>query len=291
MKLRRNHKSGGFGAGLIKVVIACILVFVFMFGLLKSVGDSSEQTSDDVQYELTNNEGNYPAMYGEVVKHKNYTLSYREEHEQSEWVKYILTKENLKKPNVKRSRRFEEDPLISTKSAHYYDYRGSGYTRGHLAPAGDMAQDRIAMDESFYMSNISPQLRSFNNGIWKELEEQVRDWVFQNGDLQIMTGPVLNTELDQRIGRSEVSVPKFFYKAIVSLNPRKKKAVGFIIPHRKCTERLQEFAVSIDSLESILQLDLFHDNNNENLERSFDLKDWKFSKDRYELRINRWNDE
>ena len=68
------------------------------------------------------------------------------------------------------------DTAVKTGSAELKDYKGSGYDRGHLCPAGDMSFDSIAMRESFLMSNMSPQLPGFNRGIWNSLEQKIRNW-------------------------------------------------------------------------------------------------------------------
>ena len=90
--------------------------------------------------------------------------------EQAEWVYYSLSQSNLLAPKVPRFDYFNPDPKVKSKSAVHSDYSNSGYTRGHLVPAGDMSYDKQGMKECFYMSNMSPQPRVFNNGIWKELE-------------------------------------------------------------------------------------------------------------------------
>lgn len=72
-----------------------------------------------------------------IIRHKHFFLSYSEEHEQAEWTAYYLT------GNTKQRRRYErpyfkQDPLIDTESAHWNNYKDTGYDKGHLVPAGDM---------------------------------------------------------------------------------------------------------------------------------------------------------
>ena len=67
-----------------------------------------------------------------------------------------------------------EDPLVKTGSATLNDYKGSGYDRGHLCPAGSMKQNFTSMSETFYLSNISIKLTDFNGGIRLKLEDLVR---------------------------------------------------------------------------------------------------------------------
>ena len=102
-----------------------------------------------------------------LISHAGYTLSYNEKYEQANWVAYELTSAETNSL-YNRTNQFLVDPKISTGSANNSDYAGSGYDRGHLAPAGDMGWSAQSMIESFYYSNMSPQVPSFNRGIWKK---------------------------------------------------------------------------------------------------------------------------
>jgi len=95
------------------------------------------------------------STYGQIIKHKYYTLSYSEKDEQAEWVAYKLTPSFLGK--IKRKNNFRIDPLVSTGLADLKDYKISGYDRGHLVPAKSMSLNKTSMSESFFMSNMSPQ--------------------------------------------------------------------------------------------------------------------------------------
>ena len=112
---------------------------------------------------------------GQTIHHQSYSLSYSEPHEQAEWVFYEIKKERVL-GLVSRTDDFRSDNYVSTNSATLSDYKGSGYDRGHLAPAHDFSFNKDAMSESFYMSNMSPQNPSFNRGIWGNLEKLVRSW-------------------------------------------------------------------------------------------------------------------
>ena len=131
-----------------------------------------------------------PPASGEVVKHTYYTIDYNEKHEQPNWVFYRLTIENTK-GKAKRKDDFRPDPSVSTGSAELSDYKGSGYDRGHLCPAADMKQSDQAMSETFFLSNMSPQVPSFNRGIWAKLEAEVRRQIKGEDDtLYVITGPI-----------------------------------------------------------------------------------------------------
>lgn len=190
-----------------------------------------------------------------VTFHSGFSLLYSEKHEQAYWVAYELTREKTIK-KVERTNRFKPDPTIETGTAHHSDYTNSGYDRGHLAPAADMSWSQQSMEESFYFSNISPQLPNFNRGIWKKLEELVRKWAKENEAIYVVTGPVLQENLPT-IGANNVSVPNFYYKVILDYTEPNLKGVGFIIPNKASTKTLSYFAVTIDSVEKFTGINFF----------------------------------
>ena len=112
---------------------------------------------------------------GQVVKHQYYTLSYNEVHEQAEWVAYELKKSYIKNNDFKRPF-FIADAKVTTGSADWRNYKNTNYDKGHLCPAGDMEFALDAYNDTFFTSNISPQVRNFNNGVWNRLEQKVRYW-------------------------------------------------------------------------------------------------------------------
>ncbi len=196
----------------------------------------------------------YDGVGEQRVEHAYFALDYSEEHEQASYVTYILTREMLEGEKVRRTDNFREDPKIQTGSASLADYKGSGYDRGHLCPAGDMAFSPIAMSESFYLSNMSPQAPSFNRGVWKKLEEQVREWAEKYDSLIIYTGPILDSVVES-IGPNKVSVPYRYFKTVYSV--KEKQAIAFILPNEKSADNITSFQVSIDSLELVIDRDLY----------------------------------
>ena len=169
---------------------------------------------------------------------------------------YKLTRAEIQTQVARRTNRFREDPEIPTGSATNADYRKSGYDRGHLAPAADMAFSVQTMADSFFFSNMSPQVPAFNRGIWKRLEEQVRKFALQEGEIMVVTGPVLPKEKSITIGNNKVTVPDRYYKVVYDLTPP-QKMIGFIIPNNGSTRPLQDFAVTVDAVEKETGLDFF----------------------------------
>lgn len=230
---------------------------------------------------------------GEVVEHNGFTLSYVEKFEQAEWVAYELTKKQLLKPNFPRSKWFDEDKKVSTKSAKHSDYIRSGYSRGHLIPSADRSYDKALNKETFLMSNMSPQKAKFNGGVWNELENQVRNWAFDNKRLLVVTGPILDRSVSKYIGKNRVGVPKYFYKVLLDIDKPSQKGIGFILPNEKSVEPLSKYMVTIDEVEERTGLDFFgsflDDSLEETLESSYNPKEWKIDEKLFNKRINQWN--
>jgi len=191
-----------------------------------------------------------------IRSYTGFDLGYNEQYEQASWVVYVITREEVESGQVDRTDNFRPDTSISTGSAELKDYRGSGFDRGHLAPAGDMKWDRTAMSESFLMSNMSPQEPSFNRGIWKRLEEQVRNWAIEKDSLFVITGPVLES-LVSSIGENEVGVPGFYFKVLVDLSPPDHPFIAFMLPNTGSSGNLDQFAITVDSLEQVTGYDFF----------------------------------
>ncbi|THV61693.1 DNA/RNA non-specific endonuclease [Flagellimonas alvinocaridis] len=193
---------------------------------------------------------------GDIVFHQNFVLSYSEPHEQAEWVAYELKKEHLTYDDRERPY-FIEDPKVQTKSADWRNYRGSGYDRGHLCPAGDRRFSEYAYNETFYTSNISPQDRDFNAGVWNRLEQQVRQWCKKYGDLFVVTGGVLENDLDE-IGEEDVDVPRAFYKIVLNTEKNSMRPVlAFLIPNVESNASLDTFLVPVEVLEEKTGIDFF----------------------------------
>lgn len=206
-----------------------------------------------------------------IIKHRYYSLDYNIAHKQANWVYYLLDLRD-KVSGVERTNRFRTDPEIYSGSATSSDYTGSGYDRGHLCPAADMAFSPVAMDETFYMSNISPQVPAFNRGIWKRLEEKVRQWAKQE-KIYVVTGPVFK-ENKGSIGR-KITVPGYYYKIVYS--PGKQQMIAFLLPNGKAETDLYSFVVPVDSIETVTGIDFFPqlpDTLQMRLEAHSDCKRW-----------------
>ncbi len=102
-----------------------------------------------------------------------------------------LNRQMLEGANEKRAKRFFADArLPSGERAELEDFKNSGYSRGHMAPAGDMTTP-TAMAQSFSLANMVPQNAQHNGGAWNKIEQDTRHYVKRaKGDVFVITGPV-----------------------------------------------------------------------------------------------------
>lgn len=210
---------------------------------------------------------------GYLINHTYYTLSYVNTHRQSEFAYYWLSPGSIQ-GNQTRTDDFRIDPNVKSNPVSSTAYSGSGYDRGHLCPAADMALNLKAMSETFYMSNMSPMTPSFNRGIWSSLEAWVRTAAISNSGLYVATGPILTNSCGTLAGG--ITVPCTFYKIAFKDGPN-PKMIGFIMANAGSSLALKSFAVSIDEIERSTGLDFFpelEDGLENQLESKVNLNGW-----------------
>lgn len=268
------------------ILIAFVLMMKNMTGVLDGVSSADVNSGSRIPAYWP--ESNYP-----LIQHSTFTLAYDEDHEQAKWVAYILTREELNRKYVDRTDWFETDEAVPTGSAEFYDYKGSGFAKGHLLPSADRAWSRAVNEETFLMSNISPQDYHFNGGVWRELEENTRDWARENERLYIVTGPVIGKS-KIKIGQNGVTVPEAYFKVLLDLDEPELKAIGFLIPNKKTDRPLSDFAMSVKDVEEKTGIDFYSqlispDALEEELESDYNMSLWPVDKGRYKIRVEKWN--
>lgn len=258
MTISKQHRFG-----LITFFILIILAIMVTIEPWKKFYNSAETSlvkapGTPISIHWENLEAGYPETYlcDTIRSYSGFDLGYNENSEQASWVVYVLTREEVEKGSIARTDNFRSDKSISTGSASLSDYRGSGYDRGHLAPAGDMKWDYEAMSQSFLLSNMSPQKPAFNRGIWKQLEERVRTWAKEKDSIYVVTGPVLST-VNSAIGVNQVGVPGYYFKVIVDLSPPNHGMIAYLLPNEGSKNELNHYAISVDSLEAFTGYDFF----------------------------------
>ena len=226
----------------------------------------------------------------ELVNHSAMVLAYAEKFEQARWVAHIIIPDVMKgtvfrtndfraDDKVKSGSAVEEDYFLKKlKADSSYDYDGFGYDRGHLAPSADFRWSRTALSESYYYSNMSPQLADFNRGAWGDLEDAIRGYIYSNPTTQlyVFTGPVLKPGLPViERGKNKVSIPQQYFKIVMDFN--NKKSIAFLMPNQAITKPLKSFATSINEIEKLTGLDFFNKLSpalQEQIESQTDATDW-----------------
>lgn len=210
---------------------------------------------------------------GFLIEYEGYTVSYNPETKIPVWVKYDLSADETDGPYTRKGKNFKQDAYVPLPQAHSDDYRNSGWSRGHMAPAADFKWSENAMTESFYYTNCCPQDESLNSGQWSTLENKVRGWAEKFGNVTVVTGPIIGKNINGTIGENRVVVPDALFKAVLADN----QAIAFIMYNRSRNENMQECAMSVNQLEKISGLDLFQeldDKVEEKIESTYSLKYW-----------------
>ena len=277
MTAKRKSKKGKK----LKRLLIMLLVLVVLFLVLCYLTPSAEDEGNGLTAsgEIAGLELPSPIRGEQIITHTGYTLSYNEEYELPSYVAYELTRDEVL-GGGEREDSFKADPDVRTGSAELSDYRGSGYDRGHMAPAADFKWSDEAMSDTFYMSNMCPQDPSFNRGIWADLEAVIRTMAYDNGKVYVVTGPVLTDGPYETIGDNDVAVPKRFYKTVLDYSDPELKAIGFILPNEGSDLSLQSFAVTVDEVEEATGIDFYPrlpDDVEEVLESTMDVSDWNFT--------------
>lgn len=189
------------------------------------------------------------------LKHSYYETCYNTTIRLASWTSYTLTADMLS-GTTPRSNRFEIDPLVTDTNAHIYpeEYKNTSYDRGHLVPAADMRMNTLSMSESFYMTNITAQEPSFNRGIWKKIENQVRRIALIEKEIIIVSGPIF--KFKKKLNKT-LKIPVAFYKIIFKNDPVKPKMIAFLLKNEKSKKPISDFITNVDTIEKLTQIDFF----------------------------------
>ena len=193
-----------------------------------------------------------------TLRNEGYMLGYSEKLANPLWVIYKVT--NTKQKFGKRPK-FIAD-WRSLAGITTYDYKGSGYTRGHLAPNYVIASryGRGAQKETFLMTNMSPQKAAFNQKIWQRLEEvSANHFSKKFAEFWVVTGPIFD-EKPARLKNTEIAIPKAFYKIFITPKTADHpvQALAFIIPQDAGKkDSLLKYVTTVDEVEKQTGIDFF----------------------------------
>jgi len=277
-----SKTSKSFKVNLFLIVIG-ILLLVFLPAPkreLQTNYDNPQTFESNVTESVTCEKIEIPAKLNnrkeQIITHMGFTVSYNSDWRTPNWVAYELTKKEVE-GTVPRYDTFMPDPEVSyTQSATNNDYKNSGWDRGHMAPAADMKWSEQAMKESFYFSNICPQNRNLNAGVWKDLEEQVRSLATQKGNIYVVCGPIVPKH-PKTIGSNKVAIPDAFFKVLLQNDNDEWSAIAFMFANESGRKPLSTYAMSVEDMQIITDIDFFPalpDSIEEKIESQVDFTKW-----------------
>ncbi|KAM9417204.1 nuclease EXOG, mitochondrial isoform 1-T1 [Salvelinus alpinus] len=271
---------GGFVCGAAVTTGSCVAVMK-----LYKDEDTEDQREPEKVPQAQQDIGRYgfPLTGAEIRYYANHTLSYNQAMKTPRWVAEHLSHEKLLGKADRKHCKFKPDPSIPEPfTAHNADYLGSGWSRGHMAPAGDNKTSEQSMAETFYLSNIVPQNYENNAGYWNRLEMYCRDLAKRFDDVWVISGPLVLSEEGadgkktvsyQVIGKDDVAVPTHLFKVILvgkdqsasgNLTNNQSASItlalgAFVVPNQPIGFKrpLTDFQVSLSELEKISGLTFF----------------------------------
>lgn len=193
----------------------------------------------------------------------NYSLEYDVTRLHSRWVAFSFDAESAQ-DRVSRTNAWSWDPkLPATYDTSNY-FRGSGYSRGHLVASEDRTFTQEANEQTFYYSNMSPQLQSHNAGIWHRLEHRVQSWGRDRGFCDVLYvakgGTINDGQIQEERLRGKMVIPKYYWMALLMKKGQEYHAIAFLTEHKAYPKgsKIDELTLSVRELEKFTGLDFFH---------------------------------
>lgn len=244
----------------------------------------------------------YVTMDG--VQILNYALEWDNTKRHANWVAFTFDT-TTSADNVKRTDAWSVDPKLPAEmQVQESDHKNDGFDKGHLCASEDRVYLKEANEQTFYYSNMSPQLNDFNGGFWGKLEARVQTWGRSTADgvydkVYVTKGGTLNKLLKNFKGTTVnggtpttdangftihgLACPEYYYMAVLSQKDDVFHAIAFLVPHREgmtrnpSSDELKEYVVSVDKLEEETGIDFFcnlPDVLENEVEAAYNLNDW-----------------
>lgn len=244
----------------------------------------------------------YVTMDG--VQILNYALEWDNTKRHANWVAFTFDT-TTSADNVKRTDAWSVDPKLPAEmQVQESDHKNDGFDKGHLCASEDRVYLKEANEQTFYYSNMSPQLNDFNGGFWRKLEARVQTWGRSTADgvydkVYVTKGGTLNKLLKNFKGTTVnggtpttdangftihgLACPEYYFMAVLSQKDDVFHAIAFLVPHKEgmtrnpSSDELKEYVVSVDKLEEETGIDFFcnlPDVLENEVEAACNLNDW-----------------
>ncbi len=244
----------------------------------------------------------YVTMDG--VQILNYALEWDNTKRHANWVAFTFDT-TTSADNMKRTDAWSVDPKLPAEmQVQESDHKNDGFDKGHLCASEDRVYLKEANEQTFYYSNMSPQLNDFNGGFWGKLEARVQTWGRSTADgvydkVYVTKGGTLNKLLKNFKGTTVnggtpttdangftihgLACPEYYFMAVLSQKDDVFHAIAFLVPHKEgmtrnpSSDELKEYVVSVDKLEEETGIDFFcnlPDVLENEVEAAYNLNDW-----------------
>lgn len=239
-------------------VVACVVFILWFLFVLET------HSSDTTGHPVTR--FGYPSQ-GLTLRRHGFIVGYDGATRCPKWTLHRIRAVDLSGDTVDRKDEFRSDPKVPAEfRIALKDYIGSGLDRGHLVPSADLVSSRVDNSDTFFLSNMAPQLPKFNRGVWKSAESMVRKLATRDDvrEVYVMSGPAFRADgerLELDTFADGIPIPTHFWKSVLVIGKGGRiRAWGVMIPHDESLDPsgdLTEYAVTIDQIESIAGLDLW----------------------------------
>ena len=238
-----------------KILIGFPILILIVAFIIRAISSDSISSDDN----LSCLDATEDTSYSILLRYTAFTVSYNPSTRQPDWVSYTLTAEQVEqtKHTPKIPRCFMPDPNLNLPQATNEDYSGSGWVRGHMARRQDMKWSEQAVKESDYFTNICPQNKEMNNGVWHQIENLARKLAVRYDSVMIVCGPIFVSKTPETIGPNRVQIPDSFFKAFLVKHQDAYHTIAFICPNTPDSVTVVGTAQSVNTVETFTGYDLF----------------------------------
>lgn len=212
----------------------------------------------------------------QVKDYTGFTVNFNKDNHTPNYVAWELL-ESETDGSVSRSNSYWVDTEMEGCLSKDYGYSTFNYERGHMCPAAENKWSSQAMKDCMVMTNMCPQLRALNAGMWGTLEDTERKWANSMGAIWIVCGPVYYEDDDLYVGEAKARVASAYFKAFLHNDPVNPKAIAFVFQNGANPGNIKDYAMSIDDLEKETGYDFFSslpDEIENAIEATFNFADW-----------------
>ena len=195
--------------------------------------------------------------------YRNYSFGWSQKDRVALWVAYPNSKLYIN-GSAGRTDQWALDPLLGELSAAPFGGYAGSFARGHQLPSADRQCCYEANAQTFYGTNMTPQLNAHNEGIWVDLENKVRTISKASDTTYVVTGVIVSqtSKKEKDSYGQSVTVPDAYFKALLKYSKASTlgqwNAAAFYLEHRAYSEKLgKQHSMSVDALEEITGIDFF----------------------------------